>query len=1007
LGFAAHHVDKRAIDVSKVVKTFVLSSRVKTPTGNVFGQGFPVGYAVDGVETPEIEVVAGQVYRFNVLSACNHPFYLTTDSRGKGRAPLETGFDVPPAKSNPLICANASILWQPDLSLVGKDIWYQCTIHDNMGWLVKVKKETFCEKYARQNAGIFKNSKELVGAIVDGTVGKLVGNGSLTLEYFDGTIPTGSTNFLAPQNAAALGALKDSLVNFFGAALGCSDGSIPAYTGGDMKEVHKNMPISGVEYDFFNAQLLSVVQSIVDAADRVFLLDLLNSAGVRGAICNFGDGCVPNSLCVKYAKALGISQSALMGAVVDAAFAPVLAATEQKPFFDGTRPFGSINYFASQNSARLATLKANFAAFLGRADVLQCTDPQFPVARSDVASMKPVHHLMPITSALFDQFNSLVITGLRTLNITEADLTTIRGVLNSTESLICNQPGCSTIPASVTKAFAITVGPKAAGHHYFNQGFPAAFRVDALTVEGITLEVGKTYVFKAGQACTHPFYFSNGTGAGTPDFENGIPAADIGQPFCNGRRFTITPQAADVGKNLFFACKNHNLMGGRLCIVSAGQGAAACPLSGIVAAPATPCDELVANVKKAFNNTANAANFDNANKTLASVVVSLFVAGAGSATAPLRQYFNGTKPAGSRNFFGNDSATTQGKLVFDLVKYFGARLGCSDNSIQPYASPADEPNMKTVHQFMDISAAEFDIFNTVLVDEIQNFGTLTNTVSPATANTIRVFLNTTSTDICAGCGNFQKVSICEKWAVRAKVTQFELLQGAVLAVFGNLTASTSPALDYFNGKVPCESRDFVVDKLNQAGLAKSLIAFFGQPGVLGCSDPNFPKYVGATDMEELHKEMPITKALFDQFLNALADHATKNLATVVPDLNDDLAAIVALFNSDGVAKICNQDGCPKKGKFVPKTCVTVAPATTTTTATTTTATTTTGTTTTAPSTTTTEGTTTEATTTEGTTTEATTEGLTTTEVVGPTTASAALVTCASVVPIIMALATSM
>lgn len=915
--------DKRALKESDVVQTFVLSSRVKTPSGNVFGQGFPVGYAVDGIESPEIVVTAGRTYKFTVLSACNHPFYLTTDSRGKGRAPLETGFDVPPAKSTPLICAGASILWKPTEDLIGKDIWYQCTIHDNMGWFVKVKKETFCEKYtaALVSPTGFKNSKGVLEAIVDGTIDAVLDEKSLLLEYFDGTVPAGSTNFTDPKNAAAANFLRDGLVNFFGAALGCSDGSIPAYTGRGMKEVHKDMPISGIEYDFFNTQLIKVVDNAgVDEVDQKFLLDLLNSPDVRGAICNFGEGCLKDSLCIKYAKALNLKQAVLMDKIVDAAFAPVIANAQQKVFFDGSVPAGSVNYFA--NAAALAELKKNFAYFLGRADVLACSDPDFPAARINIAGLKPLHAPMPITAALFSQFNDLVIQGVKTLGVSDPDLAAIRAVLDSTEPLICNQPGCSSFQNNIAKTFDLTVAPKVTGHHFFNQGFPAAFKIDGASVEGLTLEVGKTYAFKASQGCLHPFYFSNGTGGGSPDFENGILPADIGQLFCNGKVLTFTPQAADVGKSLFYVCKNHNFMGGRMCIVNAGQSSAACLLSGIPAPPASSaCDELVDNVKKAFAGTADAANFNNANKTLTSVVLAVFTAGAGSVTAPLRKYFDGTKPAGSRNFFAADSAVTQGKLVFDLVKYFGARLGCSDNSIQPYASPADEPNMKTVHQFMNIDVVDFDTFNTVLVDEIQNFGALTNTVSQKTATTIRVFLNTTSTDICANCGNFQKVSICEKWTIAAKAkTQVELVQGAVLAVFGNLTAATSPAKDFFNGKVPCESRDFVVNKLNQAGLAKSLIAYFGQPGVLGCSDPNFPKYRGATDMEELHKEMPITKALFDQFLNALADYAKKNLAAVVPDLNDDLNVIIALFNSDGVAKICNQDGCPKKGKFEPKKC---------------------------------------------------------------------------------------
>ena len=48
---------KRAEDVTQLV----LTSRVKTAGSPVFQQGFPVGYAVNGVETPTIDVVAGRV----------------------------------------------------------------------------------------------------------------------------------------------------------------------------------------------------------------------------------------------------------------------------------------------------------------------------------------------------------------------------------------------------------------------------------------------------------------------------------------------------------------------------------------------------------------------------------------------------------------------------------------------------------------------------------------------------------------------------------------------------------------------------------------------------------------------------------------------------------------------------------------------------------------------------------------------------------------------------------
>lgn len=905
---------KRALNPADVVHTFELTSRVKTPGGNSFNQGFPVGYAVDGVETPEINVIAGKTYKFVVKSACNHPFYLTTDSRGRGRAPMETGFDVPPAKSNPLICAGESILWKPSEALIGKDIWYHCTIHDNMGWFVRVRKQTFCEKYT---GAPFKNSKDLVTTVVDAVIDRVVAPTSRVLEYFDGTL--GLTNFTAPGNAAKTVALRDSLVAFFGTALGCSDGSIPAYSGPGMKEVHATMAISGVEYDFFNQQIIDVLQTAgVSPEDRNAVLALLNSADVRGAICNFGDGCF-DSICTKYSKALNVTNKALMDTVVNAAFGAVTADAVQKPFFDGTKPAGSTNFF--NDAAKLNKLKNDFGNFLGRSDVLGCTDPKFPAANIDIAGLKAVHAAMPITAAVFNAFNDDVIKGITPLGLDAADLVTIRKVLNSTEPLICNQPGCSAIPIDAVKAFDLSVAGKVAGHHYFNQGFPSAFKIDGQTVEGLVLEAGKTYAFKASQGCLHPFYFSNGTGAGSPDFENGIAAADIGQVFCNGKVLTFTPKAEDIGKTLFYVCKNHNFMGGRLCIVQPGQTNTPCTIAGAVAPPpSSPCDELVAAVKTKVQGTSDMATYDNANKILAKVVVDLFLFGAGSASAPLRKYFDGTFPAGSRDFINNQM--NQAGLVTALVKFFGTKLGCSDNSITPYALPTDEPNMKTVHQFMQIKQAEFDAFNAKLVEFLTNFANLNVGLSAKTANTVRVFLNTTSTDICAECGNFQPPSICEKWAVAAKAkSQVDLIQGAVLAVFTNLTAVGSPARDFFNGKVPCQSRNFVDSKLDTAGLAKSLIAFFGQQGVLGCSDANFPQYRGNPDMEDVHKEMPITKALFDQFLSALADYATANLKTAVgASFDDDIAKIAALFASDAVAKTCNQPGCPKQGKYVARSC---------------------------------------------------------------------------------------
>jgi len=258
-----------------------------------------------------------------------------------------------------------------------------------------------------------------------------------------------------------------------------------------------------------------------------------------------------------------------------------------------------------------------------------------------------------------------------------------------------------------------------------------------------------------------------------------------------------------------------------------------------------------------------------------------------------------------------------------LTNFFGKALGCSDNTIPPRVGA--EPNLKLIHQSMGIEQADFDLFNSALIGVLTNFKGLNVGIGDKFKGPVYAFLNTSITDVCQKCGQFQAASICEKWAAGAKASQLELVQGAVLAVFGDLTATGSKTRPFFDGTVPCQSRNFIDNKLNQAGLAKSLIAFFGQAGVLGCSDPAFPKYQGNSDMEDVHKEMPITKELFDVFVNSLVKYTTTNLKAAVPTFDADLAAVAALFGTPGVAKICNQAGCPTQGKYTEKVCATGAP----------------------------------------------------------------------------------
>jgi hypothetical protein len=126
----------------------------------------------------------------------------------------------------------------------------------------------------------------------------------------------------------------------------------------------------------------------------------------------------------------------------------------------------------------------------------------------------------------------------------------------------------------------------------------------------------------------------------------------------------------------------------------------------------------------------------------------------------LKDYFNGVKPAGSRDFITN--AANQGALVYGLVKFFGDALGCTDNSIDAYGSGA-RPDMKAIHVGMGIQQSEFDLFNTVVIGELTSVGGRGKGLSDEVATAIHVFLNATAPDVCAGCGEFEAPSLCEKW----------------------------------------------------------------------------------------------------------------------------------------------------------------------------------------------------------------------------------------------------
>jgi hypothetical protein len=264
-------------------------------------------------------------------------------------------------------------------------------------------------------------NKQLVSTVVEGAVPKLVAAGTPTKQYFDGTRPKNSLNYLDPKNANALAALKSSLVSFFGAALGCSDGSIGAYSGPTMDVVHQPLGISDFAFEFFNLQVIEVMRKAgVQEADLSAVLSVLVST--RNAV-------VKASICDKYSFILKVNNKQLVTKVVTETFKEItMQNAPTLRFFNGQQPAGSTNFLT--NSAAAGALVDSLVAFFGMA--LGCSDGS--IGPYQGGSLKAVHAGMGVTVPVFEFFNFAVVKVLKNNGVQPADFTAVLGVLNSTKS---------------------------------------------------------------------------------------------------------------------------------------------------------------------------------------------------------------------------------------------------------------------------------------------------------------------------------------------------------------------------------------------------------------------------------------------------------------------------------------------------------------------------------------------------------------------------------------------
>lgn len=128
------------------VTTFTVAVLRKTSAHPYSGQGHPDGYVIDRVEANELTLVRGQTYVFQLQNVSGiHPFYLSTSAAGGGDDFYDDGVQNNGASGNEAVTFTVPMS-APD------ELWYQCVIHQFMGWRMNVVNPTATDNDALPDA---------------------------------------------------------------------------------------------------------------------------------------------------------------------------------------------------------------------------------------------------------------------------------------------------------------------------------------------------------------------------------------------------------------------------------------------------------------------------------------------------------------------------------------------------------------------------------------------------------------------------------------------------------------------------------------------------------------------------------------------------------------------------------------------------------------------------------------------------------------------------------------
>jgi hypothetical protein len=118
--------------------TFLVIDEIKNHSHPQFGQGArPDGFTIDGVQGKELTLIRGITYTFSVM-APSHAFFISTSSVG---GPANLASEVTHGVTNSMV-STGTLTFTPDNTHPNL-LFYQCGIHDYMGWKIRIVDQGF------------------------------------------------------------------------------------------------------------------------------------------------------------------------------------------------------------------------------------------------------------------------------------------------------------------------------------------------------------------------------------------------------------------------------------------------------------------------------------------------------------------------------------------------------------------------------------------------------------------------------------------------------------------------------------------------------------------------------------------------------------------------------------------------------------------------------------------------------------------------------------------------